>query len=114
MDTNENDDFAETYTYYVQVQESNVQEYKEKTKEVAHKVKHYGAFGEEYLGEKATFYLKIFPVMPLDILFCFYRTEEKININKNKISYKILCNPKKCAEFSNKRIKEYFLFLLLN
>ena len=25
-------------------------EYKDKTKEVAHKVKHYGAFGEDYLG----------------------------------------------------------------
>ena len=34
----------------VQAQESNASEYKERTKEVAHKVKHYGAFGEDYLG----------------------------------------------------------------
>ena len=35
---------------FVQAQESNASEYKERTKEVAHKVKHYGAFGEDYLG----------------------------------------------------------------
>ena len=38
--------------YIFQVQEGNAGEYKDKTKEVAHKVKHYGAFGEEYLGEQ--------------------------------------------------------------
>ena len=55
----------------VQAQESNASEYKERTKEVAHKVKHYGAFGEDYLGIiqlLSRYYLGIIQVLSRDYL----------------------------------------------
>jgi hypothetical protein len=36
------------------VTEANASEVKEKTKEVAHKVKHHGGWGEDLLGERCT------------------------------------------------------------
>ena len=65
----------------VQAQESNASEYKERTKEVAHKVKHYGAFGEDYLGIiqlLSRYYLGIIQGLSRDYLGIIYRIIQRI------------------------------------